>query len=181
MTGKRMVALVMILSSLSLHAAGQCEGPEYEGFDFWVGDWTISQKFRAGEDEWIALPAKTSVSRILDGCALLERWEGQVQYPWQQMDEPRKMEGLSLRYFLPSEGVWRIQWMDSMNPFLADGHFGSIENGKGEFVPRPKPEGGRWSKIVFERKSEDHVYWHLDFTSDDGETWRTIWIMDMKR
>lgn len=170
--------IAVALFAFQAHAA--CEGPEYAGFDFWLGDWQIEQKIRDGE-KWIELPARTSVRKTLDGCALLENWQGQVQFPWTKMNAPEAMTGLSLRYYLPDEGVWRIQWMDTQNPVLSEGHYGAIENGIGEFEPKEKPANGRWGKIVFERKSADHVYWHLDLTTDAGKSYTPIWLMDMKR
>ena len=176
----RSLLATALLSLVTFSALATCDEPERSEFDFWLGEWTIHQRFPAGE-EWIEQPAATSVTKILDGCALIERWSGLVQYPWAGMEKGEPMEGFSIRYYLPEEKVWRIQWMDSRNPFLSDGMYGTIDDGYGEFEPRNREGETQWTRIVFERKAGDHVYWHLDLTSDGGENWRTIWIMDMKR
>src|SRR5262249_32615914 len=49
--------------------AAACSAPEYRQFDFWVGDWDA---FESGG----SIPvARVRVDRVLDGCALLERYE----------------------------------------------------------------------------------------------------------
>lgn len=174
--------LALIVSSpFAIHA--QCEGPEYSGFDFYLGDWEIEQQFlNPGDGSWTeVLPARTSVRKILDGCALLEHWEGEIIYPWEGMDSPRPLEGLSVRYWMPEKKVWKIQWMDSMQPVIGSGSVGTIADGQGEFEPETKPDNGKWSKIVFERRGDDVIDWHLEFTSDGGESWMTIWKMRMTR
>lgn len=175
-----LAVLVVLLPAPALH--GQCDGPEYAGFDFWLGEWKIDQQFLdPAEGSWTELPARTSVRKILKGCALLERWNGEVVYPWAGMKEPTPLEGVSVRYWVPEAEQWKIQWMDSMRPSIGSGMVGTIANGYGEFEPEAKPENGRWSKIVFEKQDDDHVYWHLDHTPDGGESWVTIWKMLMTR
>lgn len=173
--------LILALLLATPSALATCDEPARRGFDFWLGEWEIEQKFRAGDDEWIEHPAATVVTEVLEECAILERWSGVVQYPWAGMERGEPMEGLSIRYYIPEEKVWRILWMDSRNPMFSDGMFGTIENGYGEFEPKNKPANGQWTKIVFDQKAADIVNWHLDLTTDGGETWRTIWIMEMKK
>ena len=51
--------------------ASSCGAAEYHGFDFWVGDWNI---FDVDNPE--TLVARTRVDHILDGCVLLEDYQG---------------------------------------------------------------------------------------------------------
>ena len=184
MMNRMQIAFAVTVSAMFVVASayGQCEGPEYEAFDFWLGDWTIDQKFlNPADGSWIELRARTSVKKVLKGCALLEHWKGEVIYPWAGMEEPKALEGLSVRYWMPENEKWKIQWMDSMRPSIGSGSVGTIENGYGEFEPETKPDSGKWGKIVFEEQEDGHVYWHLDHTPDGGESWITIWKMEMVR
>lgn len=48
-----------------------CAGPEYRQFDFWVGDWDA---FDVDNPDKVV--ARNHVDRILDGCVLLEDYQG---------------------------------------------------------------------------------------------------------
>lgn len=56
-----------------------CGGPQARAFDFWIGEWDIRQRILKEDGAYLELPAKTSVSIALDGCALIEHWEGEVK------------------------------------------------------------------------------------------------------
>lgn len=174
------VAVVIALTSSALHA--RCDGPEHAGFDFWLGEWSIEQRILdTSSGSWLELPAYTSVAKVLEGCALIERWRGTVMFSWAGMKEPAPIEGLSIRYWVPEQGRWRIHWMDSLRPVLGAGSVGTIVDGHGTFEPEEKPAAGSWSRIVFARQSTDRVDWRLEHTADGGETWRPIWEMKMTR
>jgi hypothetical protein len=174
------VALAIALGATSVE--GQCEGPGYGGFDFWLGEWSIEQRLLdVANGKWIELPAHTSVEKVLAGCAVLERWRGTVQLSWAGMTEPEPMEGLSIRYWDPEQGLWSIHWIDSLRPVLGPVSVGTIVDGHGTFEPVEKLADGRWSKIVFARRGPARVDWRLEHTADGGATWRTIWEMAMTR
>lgn len=168
--------------AVTFGTATACEGPEYEGFDFWLGDWTIEQRFWDPETAaWTTTEAETSVSKVLDGCAVLERWRGRVTYPWAGVDAVMPLKGLSLRYWVPEEKGWHIYWMDSHRPVLGGGYVGTIRDGRGEFYPLESPSESSTQRIVFDRRGPDRVFWHLDVSRDAGETWLTVWEMHMTR
>ena len=37
------------------------------------------------------------------------------------------------------------------------------------------------TELTFSDIKENSVHWDLAFSKDDGKTWTTIWIMEMKR
>lgn len=90
-----------------------CTTPEARAFDFWIGDWQIHQRILREDGTWLGLEAKTSVSPAIDGCALIERWEGEVQFFWEGMQAPEPMKALSVRAYDPRTGQWYIHWMDT--------------------------------------------------------------------
>lgn len=162
--------------------SGSCTSPEARAFDFWIGDWTIEQKIRAQDGSWLTLPARTSVSPALDGCALLERWEGQVQFFWEGMEAPEPIEGLSVRAYDPASGEWRIHWMDTRSPRFGPPFAGGFREGRGEFTrERETPQGKRLTRISFSDVTEDSVRWELAVSGDEGASWSTLWVMDMRR
>ena len=48
--------------------AAKCVAAEMRQFDFWVGDWTVTDRGK--------LAGRNHIERILGGCALLENWSG---------------------------------------------------------------------------------------------------------
>ena len=75
----------------------------------------------------VSVPARTSVASTLDGCALIERWEGEVQFFWEGMQAPAPMQGLSVRAYDPETGRWYIHWMDTRTPRFEGPYTGRFE------------------------------------------------------
>jgi hypothetical protein len=81
--------LVLLITVLTLAGRSQavdtqpCLSPEAREFDFWIGDWIIEQKILQQDGSWLKLDATTSVSPDLNGCAIVEHWEGSVQFFWE--------------------------------------------------------------------------------------------------
>jgi len=85
-----------------------CSQPESRQFDFWIGDWRVTENGKPAGVNRIEL--------ILDGCALLENWQG-----------ASGSAGKSLNFFDAADGRWHQTWMDSAGGalFLS----GKFENG----------------------------------------------------
>lgn len=159
-----------------------CGSPEAADFDFWIGDWRIEQKILRQDGSWLPLEARTSVSATLDGCALIEHWEGEVQFFWEGMSQPELMKGLSVRAFDAEAGVWSIHWMDSRTPRFGTPYRGRFQDDRGEFFRNwVSPQGERKGRITFSDINPDSVRWDLAVSSDDGQSWTTLWIMNMYR
>jgi len=151
-------------------------------FDFWVGDWLIRQRILQQDGTWLELTAKTSVSPALDGRALVEHWQGEVEFFWEGMESVEPMKGLSVRSYDSETGQWSIHWMDSRTPSFGTPYAGDFVAGRGEFFREwETPQGKRKGRITFSDITADSVHWDLAVSSDDGHTWATIWVMDMKR
>jgi hypothetical protein len=158
-----------------------CGAPEAREFDFWIGSWDITQRIAQADGSWLELPASTRVVKDLDGCALVEHWEGEVQFFWEGMTRPEKMQGLSVRSYDPQEKLWRIYWMDTRHPKFAtfDGVF---QDGVGTFLKSSTTIDGKplLTRIRFSEISSESVTWTLDVSRDNGNQWNPLWIMKMK-
>ena len=183
-------ALGLALSAAAAAYAGtpdttdeRCDEPEARQFDFWLGDWSIRQRILAADGSWLELPAHTRVESALGGCALLERWEGEVELFWEGMKRPARRHGLSVRAWDPASGRWRIWWIDSASRGFGPVASGVFTRGRGEFfAERTAPDGGRrWSRITFARAGERVVEWELAVSGSRDGPWRAIWTMEMTR
>ena len=177
------IFLVKSTSALEMPAdSSYCNSPEAHLFDFWIGNWNIDQKIIQNDGTWLKFKAHNSVSSILKGCAIEEHWEGDVQFFWTGMKEPKPLEGFSIRYYNTKDKKWHIHWMDNFNPILGDGSKGNFKNGIGEFFhEQTTNKGKQLSKITFSDITDNSVHWDLSISSDNDKTWTKIWMMEMKR
>lgn len=80
--------------------AEACAAEEHRHFDFWIGSWQVTTP--DGE-----VAGTNEIDRILDGCALRERWQGRGG-----------MTGTSLNAYDPHAGTWHQTWVDDRGGFL---------------------------------------------------------------
>jgi hypothetical protein len=174
--------LFLLLLSIPGDALAACGSPEARQFDFWLGKWQIHQKILNQDGSWLELPARTSVASALDGCALVEHWRGKVKFFWEGMKDVESMEGLSVRAYDAQSGKWRLHWMSSRTPRFGNAFEGNFHAGRGEFFStRQEPRGKQLSRITFSNITKNSVHWDLAISNNDGKTWTTLWIMEMRR
>jgi hypothetical protein len=159
-----------------------CGEAPARAFDFWVGDWNIRQQILREDGTYVELPAKTSVSVVLDGCALIEYWEGKVEFFWERMEKPELMKAISIRAYEPRTMKWYIHWMDTRSRHFDTPYVGDFTDGRGEFYREwTTPEGTRIGRIAFSNVPPDSVSWNLAVSSDERKSWTTMWMMEMRR
>jgi hypothetical protein len=79
-----------------------CSAPEYRQFDFWIGDWDAFDIDHPGK-----LEARNRVTRILDGCVLLEDYEG-----------TNGSHGESFSIYDASRKMWHQSWVTNRGRLL---------------------------------------------------------------
>jgi hypothetical protein len=82
-------------ASVALVGLLLCNAPENRQFDFWIGDWDVSDFDRSDK-----LVARVRVSPILDGCALQEDYE-----------DTAGLRGRSISIYDASRKVWQQNWV----------------------------------------------------------------------
>ncbi|HTA39242.1 MAG TPA: hypothetical protein VK760_09210 [Candidatus Acidoferrales bacterium] len=94
-----MFAVAVVLGVLntppSLGAASKCGAPERHEFDFWIGNWRVT-------DASGAFQGTNEVTRVYDGCALQEHWKGSG-------DDV----GSSFNTYVPGRKQWHQTWVDN--------------------------------------------------------------------
>ena len=131
-----------------------CDSPEHRQFDFWVGEWSVTQ---AGKTA-----GTNHIERILDGCALLESWTGASGY-----------RGNSLNFYDTARKRWHQTWTDTSGLALAlDG-----ELAQGSMVLAGTRRDPTTQRTVHDRitwtPNPDGTVRQLWETSPDGKTWST--------
>jgi hypothetical protein len=139
-----------------------CTGPEYRAFDFWVGEWIVSdlQGVKQGDN---------SVTKEEGGCLILERWKA-----------AGGGTGQSYNFYDPGSKKWRQLWVSGSSVIDYSGGL----DAKGEMVlegeiryrdGRIKPFKGTWTK-----QADGGLRQHFEEYDAATKTW-TNWFTGIYR
>lgn len=154
-----------------------CEAAEHRQFDFWVGQWNV-QNFQkrpdAPEDTKLyeTGTATADIQPILDGCAVVEHWEGRLL-------PDRRILGFSLRSWDPETERWHVvlNWPAPAAPSFFEIE-GAFSGDHGDFI-FPGRQGGfvryrfsgtqggepRWAGASAEQREGPWTdFWRMHFT-----------------
>jgi uncharacterized protein DUF1579 len=143
-----------------------CDSPEAHQFDFWIGEWDLSyvENGKPGT-------SRNRVSRILDGCAIVEEFSGAPGTP---------LNGRSVSTFERASGHWKQAWVDNTAAFL---DFTGGWDGERMTLAREARVRGRkvMQRMVFRDIRRDRFKWLWQASNDAGRTWTTQWEIDYRR
>ena len=149
-------------------------------FDFLTGLWRVQhRKLRsrlAGCTDWDEFESAFEARTHLNGLVSVD--EG----PLQGVDGTT-YRGMTFRTYDVAAGEWVLHWFDSR--YLAMDRTpvrGTFVDGVGEFVAEDHHDGipivcrYRWTV-----HSPERATWDQAFSTDDGSTWETNWVMEETR
>ncbi len=132
--------------------AQPCTSAPYRQFDFWLGNWSVTEKGKVA--------GTNRIESILGGCALYENWQG-----------ASGLRGNSINFYDAPRGVWHQTWIDHTGSALTlEGRF---ENGAMRLEgqrPGNKPGEVQLHRITWTPLPDGEVR-QLWETSSDGRTW----------
>lgn len=164
-----------MLSTLCLTAllgiATAADDPHRQ-FDFWVGEWSVHNRhiqvdgtWRSGED------TRARITPVCGDRAVLEEWAGPFNGAF--------MNGFSLRAYDPARDRWSLLLFWTTDGNAGFGRLeGSFRHGRGEFFSGSAP---RLTRYTFSDGLPQSVRWDSARTTDNGQNWRTDWIMEFSR
>jgi hypothetical protein len=143
-------------------APAPCAAALHRQFDFWIGEWdVINQRPPAGRTP---PPAKSRITRILNGCAILEEYETVAGYA-----------GKSLNFYDDNDRQWHQTWIDTgAAPLLL---WGGIEGGSMVLVDQRRSGANEktWTqRITWTPLPGGRVRQHWEKSSDGGRTTETV-------
>ena len=147
-----LVALTAGAQTPSQVAVPRCSSAEHRQFDFWLGEWEVTQgKKTAG---------RNSIRSILNGCAISEEWSGTGGF-----------KGNSLNFYNAGTKRWHQTWIDSQGQSLAlDGQFeaGSmtLQSAAVDTMPR--------HKITWTPMADKSVRQLWQVQDERGAEWKTL-------
>ncbi|MEM8984551.1 MAG: hypothetical protein AAGC71_16085 [Pseudomonadota bacterium] len=136
-------------------AAGPCSGTAFEQFSFWAGQWQVSTA-----DGTVV--GHNTISRVADGCALIERWES-----------VRGSTGTSLNYYDVAQAQWVQVWSGAggtqidIRGGIADGSMVLVGTLTTIANNTTVPFRGTWTLL-----DDGRVRQFFEQSVDAGETWQ---------
>ena len=132
-----------------------CASAEHHQFDFWVGDWVVTN---AADGKYVG---QNRIDAVLGGCALHENWIG-----------AKGGLGNSYNAFDTTRGMWHQTWVDASGGLLLlDGGF---KDGKMVLEGEQKQPDGKpmRNRIAWTPMPDGRVEQRWDSTVDGGKTWQ---------
>jgi len=147
------------ISAVATRESGKsnCESPEFRQFDFWVGDWDVS------DVQGRSVVARVRVRSILNGCALLEEYRNSAGF-----------EGQSVSAYDAVRQVWHQNWVTNRGQLLTiEGRWveGAMELSGSDRLPdgTERQVRGTW------RVTREGVRESAMRSTDGGQQW-TPWF-----
>lgn len=154
-----------------------CPAEAYHQFDFWIGDWDVTNRFLQADTTWAVVGHATNrVYPVLNGCAIIEHWEGNMG--------PRPIRGFSIRAYDAVKEKW-VLVLNWPSPNRAG--FGLLEgvftHGRGEFFSEGTNQQGQpmLTRYSFSDINEQTFRWDAAYSTSKGREWYTNWIMEFSR
>jgi hypothetical protein len=132
-------------------------GPRRREFDFWVGDWEVTDPEGEVVGTNIIVP-------VIDGFALMEQWSGRSG-----------IRGTSISAYDRARDVWHQTWVDSGGSLLLlegrlRGDAMVLEGAEIDDARRVTRHRISWSRVGDDRS---RVRQHWESSTDNGATWTT--------
>jgi hypothetical protein len=148
-------------------------------FDFYVGKWRVHNRRLlhplTGPKTWVAFDG-TAVARNM--------WNGRANMDEYEADGPSgHVEGMTVRLYNADTHEWIIYSSDGRaGAFSAPAGVGHFVNGRGEFY-KHEAIGGRpvCVRLLWEVRSAKQYHWEQAYSTDEGKTWETNWIIDSNK
>lgn len=148
------LALAAPTTAVAQETAAPCNSAEYRQFDFWLGEWEVSNP---GGD----VVGTNTITTVSDGCGLREQWEG-----------AGGGVGESLNAYDRRTGSWHQTWVGGQGLVLRLD--GGLRDGamvlEGELIGE---EGVVLQRITWTPSSDGSVRQHWETSDDGGTSWTT--------
>jgi hypothetical protein len=164
---KKLYILASLIAIASLSSAQQqpapCSAPEYQQFDFWLGEWNV---FENNNGKPGSPQGASRVTSIFDGCAIQEEY----------LDGKGTVVGKSLNAYYPQTKKWHQMYVDGFgqvimlsgkrnnNDMSLDGEYPSVQNA-GLIIKQ---------NITWTRLNNNEVRQHWILSTDNWQSTRDI-------
>ena len=149
--------------------------PEGHEFDFLEGEWDAACRFPRSDGSWGEGPGTLKATKILDGFASMEFFEG----PYQGYI----IKGLGLRAFNPKSRYWEHTWTDTSSPGGLVVWRGRFDGGKIDLFAEWDDDSGQriLSRLTWSEITDSSAHWESHRSLDGGTTWVKHWVIHFAR
>jgi hypothetical protein len=133
-------------------ASNPCVAPAFRQFDFWVGKWVV-------KDEKGNEIGRSEVTKVANGCGVLENWAGRDGIP-----------GTSINYFDKKSSKWNQHWVGGGGEVL---HLSGTLEDKAMVLSgvRVTPKGQIIDRIKWTLLTDGRVQQEWNVSTDGGQNW----------
>lgn len=162
-------------STRAMSNADQHDGSH--DFDFYFGRWHVAnerlKERLVGSNDWEHFEATQECHPILGGVGNIDDF----QTAW-----GGGFTGMTLRLFNIARREWSLYWASNRDGVLEPPVVGRFENGVGTFLGRDQHKGTPvLARFMWSHITPNSALWQQAFSTDEGKTWETNWIMRMTR
>lgn len=147
-----LLLLPICLEAQSPPPPQDCSAAEHRQFDFWIGEWTVTN---AGKPAGV-----NRIESALKGCAIVEHWTS-----------ARGEHGTSINFYDRATKQWSQAWMDEGGNAL---HLrGGLVDGRMVMssAPRDTGKGVDVQRITWWKERDGTVRQVWESSIDGGKTW----------
>ena len=154
-----LAAAALTCALVPVPAAGApkaCSAPEFRQFDFWVGNWKVTDR-ATGQ-----AAGTNDITREFGGCVVQEHWI-----------DTQGSHGSSFNIYDPKTKAWHQAWVDDNGLYLdLSGHFA---HGAMVLSGSRPGKGGRPAidRITWTKQADGSVRQFWQSSADGGVTWKT--------
>jgi len=160
---------------------------ELSQFAFLIGTWQCESRVKGPDGEYRTYPATWVARYILDGYVIADEFR--------QLGPAGEVAqlGQSLRSYNTDQKAWIIKWLDALDSTwleLGPEDLGGVRVQGGVITyqhRRPRGRAGRLFplqslfRLTFSNISEDHFTWRAELSTDGGETWAEVQVIEASR
>ncbi|WP_448212378.1 hypothetical protein [Colwellia sp. MEBiC06753] len=152
----RLILSLVYFISISASATSSCSLAEYRQFDFWLGQWTVTNH----SNNQIS---QSKISAINNGCGILEEYQ-----------TPSGYVGKSLNIYDKQRQLWHQTWIDNTGLLLQlEGKFSS---GKMVLTGTTQDAEGNslLNQISWQQLTDGKVNQVWQVSKDNGQSWQLL-------
>lgn len=144
-----------------------CNSPECNQFDFWVGNWNAVWYDSSGTK----YSGNNTINKILGGCVIAENFDGNPGVNFM---------GKSFSVYNKKKKIWEQTWVDSQGSYML--FTGGMNNDK-MILSREvnTKKGSVQQRMVFYNITEKSFDWNWEMSLDKGKNWELNWQIHYKR
>lgn len=176
-----LLIVVMAISGMATSAslaqdqtqsAHPCSSPEFRQFDFWIGQWDITGRYRTSDSTWSEEGAASNIVTVeYNSCVIIENFRS----------TDFELNGHSVSTYNKNRKIWQQTWVDNSGSYFD--FTGGLDSAGQMALYTEREQGGKTIKyrMVFQNIKKNSLFWVWERSGDGGQTWYRMFELNYKR